>query len=130
MQRTFSGEGAAVLLRAIDPVDGIEVMKRTRAANRKGGSQKKEIKLKDIGNGPSKMTQALGVDKASINKQDLTIYDSLWLEHGYDVKEEDIVACPRIGINYAEEWVTKPLRFYIKGNESVSVKDKEAESKD
>ena len=118
-----------MLIRGIDPVDGLATMKKTRSANMKS-SKTKELKHKEIGNGPSKLTQALGIDKASINKQDLTIFGELWLEEGTEVKDEDIVACPRIGINYAEEWVAKPLRFYIKGNESVSVRDKTAESQE
>ena len=122
----FSGDGAAVLIRALDPVDGLEPMQRLRLANKK--SANKTIKEKDIGNGPSKLTQALSINKAIFNQKDIATCESLWLEDSEMVDDENIVTCARIGIDYAGDWAKKPLRFYVLGNKSVSVRDKNAEA--
>jgi DNA-3-methyladenine glycosylase len=72
--------------------------------------------------------QALGIMKSAFNQVDLTTCSSLWLEDGAPVDDIDIVACSRIGIANAGEWTTKPLRFYVRGNKCVSVRDKKVES--
>lgn len=113
------GEGAAVLLRGLDPVDGIDHMQKIRS--------QKTLKEKDLCNGPSKLCQALKISKDKFNKVDLTTSDELWLEDGESLAEEKIVTSARINIDYAEEWADKPLRFYILGNKSVSKRDKSAE---
>ena len=91
----------AVLIRAIKPVDGVEIMESFR---RKKG--------KDLGNGPAKLCQALAIDK-SLNGWDVTKGKRLWLESHHKISAERIDAGPRIGIEYAE---TKdrnaPLRFW------------------
>ena len=87
----------------------------------------KEMKEKDLCNGPSKLCQALQIAKDKINKADMTKSGHIWLEDGVDIPQEKIVVSKRININYAEEWVHKPLRFYVLGNPCVSSKDKDAE---
>ncbi len=125
------GDGAAVLIRAVDPVTGVDEMRKLRQKKKTETADKtskvKEMKEKDLGSGPSKLTQALAVNKATFNQKDITTSDSLWLEPGFDVAPEEIVASARVGVDYAEEWAKKPLRFYVLGNKSVSVRDKEAE---
>ncbi|XP_070581230.1 DNA-3-methyladenine glycosylase-like [Ptychodera flava] len=118
------GDGAAVLIRAIEPVDGKDRMHTARSAKRKEGA--KPLKDHELGNGPSKLCQAMMIDKPTFNEKDLTDCKTLWLENG-DSVDKEIVSCSRIGIDYAEEWASKPLRFYIKGNKCVSVRDKKAE---
>ncbi|XP_062611038.1 DNA-3-methyladenine glycosylase-like [Saccostrea cucullata] len=118
------GEGAAVLLRAIDPVDGIDHMQKIRSQK-----SKTITKEKDLCNGPSKLCQALTISKDRFNKTDLTEADEIWLEDGDVVPETQIVKSARINIDYAEEWAKKPLRFYVLGNKSVSKRDKMAEDK-
>ena len=120
------GDGAAVLIRAVDPVSGLEQMHTLRKAKQK--STKKVFKDKELGNGPSKLTQALSIDKATFNQNDITTSENLWLEDGCTVDHGDIVTSTRIGVDYAGEWAKKPLRFYILGNKSISVKDKKAET--
>lgn len=117
---SLTGEGAAVLLRGIDPLDGIDHMQKVRS--------QKTLKEKDLCNGPSKLCQALKISKDKFNKVDMTSSDEIWLEDGEDLPETKIVTGARINIDYAEEWAQKPLRFYILGNKSVSKRDKAAEA--
>ncbi|KAL3876851.1 hypothetical protein ACJMK2_034636 [Sinanodonta woodiana] len=126
MNISSQGEGAAVLLRALEPVEGLETMDSLRACGRITSVLKKNGK--GLCNGPSKLCQALGIKKDTINKVDLTVSKDIWLEEGEAVEDKSILKCKRININYAEEWVDKPLRFYIQENPFVSVKDKDAEN--
>ena len=105
------GEGAAVLIRALEPLSGVEVMHEFRRSAKKD---------KDLCNGPAKLCQAMNIDK-SFNKVDLMSCDSLWVEpRAHDLADEDIVSTGRVGVDYAGEWASKPLRFYIRGNKCVS----------
>ena len=109
------GEGSAVLVRALEPLQGEEYMRERR---------KRAKNDRDLCNGPAKLCQALAID-LSCNKVDLVSCDSLWVESQqqttlFTVSDEDIVKRARIGVKYAREWAEKPLRFYIKGNSSVS----------
>lgn len=97
--------GQAVLIRALQPVDGIEIMK----LNRKTQSEFKLI------NGPGKLCQALGIDK-SLSGSHID-NGPLKLEKGLEVVESNIVTSTRIGIRRA---VDMPWRFYIKDNPYVS----------
>lgn len=94
------GYPAAVLIRAIEPLEGID----GRA------------------NGPGLLCRALGIDRR-FDGLDLT-GDTLFLEdRGLAVCDEDMVARPRVGINFAgEPWVSQPWRFYERGNRWVSKK--------
>ncbi|XP_053382263.1 DNA-3-methyladenine glycosylase-like [Mercenaria mercenaria] len=123
----LSGDGAAVLLRALQPVENLEIMDKLRTKGKEGNSL---LKKEGVGlcNGPSKLCQALGIKKDTVNKVDLCHSNDIWLEKGETIDDSRIVKCKRININYAEEWKDKPLRFYIKGNIFNSVKDKKAES--
>ena len=120
----LTGDGAAVLLRALEPVENLDEM----AALRNG---KKDVLLKNdgrgLGNGPSKLCQALGIKKDAVNGVDLCSAENIWVEKGEEIEENNIVKCKRINIDYASEWKDKPLRFYKLGNKFNSVKDKQAE---
>ncbi|RWS11353.1 DNA-3-methyladenine glycosylase-like protein [Dinothrombium tinctorium] len=117
------GEGSAVLIRALQPIQGLQTMEslRKRFSKKANG---KPIKATHLCNGPAKLCIAFDICKQTINKQDVTCSDLIWFENGFDVSECDIVAAPRIGISADEEWKLKPLRFYIKNNEYVSVRNK------
>lgn len=118
------GEGAAVLIRSLEPIQGLQIMKSYRSKKRQN---EKELKVKELCNGPSKLCQALDVTKL-LNKDDMTTSNILWIEDGDDICENDIISSKRIGISSAgEEWANKPLRFYIKNNTFVSIRDKKAE---
>ena len=99
------GVPGAVLIRAVEPLEGIEIMKRRR--NTKD--------VKNLTNGPGKLTKAFGIGKEQ-NGLDLLKSD-LFIE-GSD-SNFDIVKTTRVGISKGKE---KLLRFYIKGNDFVSRK--------
>lgn len=98
----------AILVRALEPVEGIELMKLRRA----GQSER------NLTNGPGKLCIALGIDR-SFDRADL-LGKKVWLEEGEKVAGSRIACGPRIGIDYAEEWVDKPWRFWIRDNPFVS----------
>jgi DNA-3-methyladenine glycosylase len=99
------GEGSAVLIRAIEPVEGIERMR----ANRGG------LETTQLTNGPAKLCQALQIDK-QLNGHDLhTLPLQLRVQPPIDASE--IVTTTRIGITKDAH---RPWRFYVAGNPFVS----------
>ena len=98
---------AAVLIRAVEPVDGIGLMKRRRRS---------EV-LRNLASGPGKLCQAFGVDR-SLNGADLCGSVLYVEDRGEPVPK--FQATPRIGVDYAVKWKAKPYRFLIRGNEFVS----------
>jgi DNA-3-methyladenine glycosylase len=102
---------AAVLLRAIEPLEGIEEMRRLR-----GG---KDLRL--LGKGPACLTQALGITRAE-NGLDLCARDSeLWIEPGETIPIRKVAVSPRIGLGKTPEpWLSKPWRYSVAGNPFVS----------
>lgn len=98
----------AILIRALEPLEGLEVMHRRRPV-------KADINLT---NGPGKLCIAMGIDR-SLDRADL-LGDDVWIEEAERVKPPQIASGPRVGINYAEEYVSKPWRFWIKNNPYVS----------
>lgn len=107
------GKAGAVLIRAVEPIEGIEDMARLRGLKRTGRLKGKT--LYQLTNGPGKLVLALGVS-GSLNGKKLGL-PQLAVEKGEPVKASDIVTTTRIGINVA---VTHPYRFYVKGNPFVS----------
>ena len=99
--------GEAVLIRAIEPVFGLDKMRELRPAAKKD---------RDLTNGPGKLCQALDLTRRD-NAIDLVESDALFLTGGEQVETNLIGASTRIGINVARHF---PWRFYIKGNEYVS----------
>lgn len=96
------GLADAVLIRAIRPLDGIEIMKERRGTS----------KLNIVSDGPGKLTQALGVTR-DLNKTVLS-EPPLWIEdRGISIKIKEIHSSPRIGIDYAGEDANKPWRFLL-----------------
>jgi DNA-3-methyladenine glycosylase len=75
---------------------------------------------KNLTNGPGKLCVAMGIDR-ELDRADL-LGDRVWLEEFENVPASKIAAGPRIGIDYAEEWIERPWRFWIKGSEWVSRK--------
>ncbi|KAM3917623.1 DNA-3-methyladenine glycosylase isoform 1-T2 [Leptodactylus fuscus] len=124
MNVSSQGDGAAVLLRSLEPIEGLDTMRKFRNVKR---NLQKPLKDKELCNGPSKLCQAFAIEK-NFDRQDLVNDQSTWLEAGPEIPDEDIVCCARIGISNAGEWTRKPLRFYIKDNKFVSVRDKTAET--
>ncbi|CAG2103103.1 unnamed protein product [Medioppia subpectinata] len=121
MNLSASGDGQAVLLRAVEPLEGMDTMQTLRAKSRKAKSDKL-FADKMLANGPSKMCMAFDINKDNINKVDITDSDLIWIERADTVPEENIVSTGRVGIPRAQEWANKPLRFYIKNNLFISQK--------
>lgn len=106
---------SAVLIRALEPLEGLERMRAHRAGRQPAG----RLRDTDLCSGPAKLAQALRLDRA-LDGADLVRGDTLFLERGANVPPRRIVAAPRIGVAYAAEWADKPLRFYVAGNPHVS----------
>jgi DNA-3-methyladenine glycosylase len=105
------GKADAVLIRAIEPIQGIDFMKEKR--NYQG-------KIIKIAAGPGKLTQALSINK-QLNNEKLVVSSGLWVEEStIKVEPEMIISSKRIGIDYAEEDADLLWRFYLKKNNSVS----------
>jgi len=100
------GIGAAVLVRALEPLDGIETMRALRG--REG------LRDRDLARGPGNVCRALGIGP-EFDGLDLETQHDLWLED--DGVELPVGVSARIGITRAAE---HPLRFYARGNPSVS----------
>lgn len=92
------GIASAVLLRALEPVQGIE-----------GRTQ-----------GPGLLSKAMNIDK-QLNHHDL-VSDTFYIATNENPSAIIIVEKPRVGVHYAKEWAHELLRFYIKDNPFVSVK--------
>ena len=91
-----AGIGAAVLIRAVEPIANIS----------------------DRACGPGLLCKAMMIDK-QCNEHDL-LSDNLFIADAGDELSAKIIETPRIGVHYAKEWANKPLRFYIQGNAFVS----------
>jgi DNA-3-methyladenine glycosylase len=99
-----------VLIRAVEPVEGIEIMRERRG----------EMKDKNLTSGPGKLCIALGITR-DLNGDDL-LGDRIWVEEHRNFKKSEIAAGPRVGIDYAEEFIDMPWRFWVNGNQFVSRK--------
>ena len=99
------GFPAAVLLRALEPLEGLATMRRRRLASAAA----------TLAAGPARLAQALGIDRR-LNGHRLT-EPPLWIAAGRRVAPERVVAGPRIGIRVAADW---KLRFYVRDNPWVS----------
>ncbi len=113
------GEGTAVLIRAVEPVENIETMAYNRY-NRPIESLKKR-QIINLTDGPGKLCMAMGITKAANNGMDLC-GNTLWIEKAAEDRTFEIVRTTRVNIDYAEEAVHFPWRFYIKDNPFVSRK--------
>ena len=107
------GQGTAVLIRALEPLSGIEEMIK----NRFGRDLKNEKEKLNLTNGPGKICQAFNINREHYGA-DLT-GSQIFIIDQSTVKSKDIITAKRIGISKS---VDLPWRFYIKNNPWVSVK--------
>ena len=100
------GEGTAVLMRAAEPLEGIERMRANRG--RDG--------LRDLCSGPGKLARAFGATGAE-NGEDLVAGDRLWIEHAPRIATSHVATGPRVGVSvgYEQRW-----RFWIRDDPFVS----------
>jgi len=99
----------AVLIRAIEPNLGIEVIRERRGIN---------LSEKELTNGPGKLTKALGINVA--HNGICLNGDDIWIEDAETIPLKNIVSDVRIGIDYAGNDALKPWRFFVKDNKYVS----------
>jgi DNA-3-methyladenine glycosylase len=101
------GVPTACLIRALEPLEGIEEMRK-----RRGREPETELC-----SGPAKLTEALSIDR-NLDGVDLVTSADLFIRRGRRVG--GIGRAPRVGVAYAREWAEKPLRFFLRGNPHVS----------
>jgi DNA-3-methyladenine glycosylase len=122
------GFGSGCLVRAVEPLEGVGVMRELREAGRAGKAhtgragkeqaeraRKHPLKLRDLTNGPGKVCAALGIDK-ELYGHDLTV-EPLVLDFAPLLPGEIIGSSPRVGIS---KNIDAPKRFFIEGNVFVS----------
>ena len=111
-------KGEGVLIRAVEPLNEFDYLAKKRF--NKSYEELTMLKKKSLTNGPSKLCMAYSIDKAE-NYKKLYEKGDFYIE---DSKKEnfEIVETKRIGIDYAEEAVEFPWRFYIKDNKYISIK--------
>lgn len=101
----------AVLIRAVEPIDGTGIMRSRR------GVLRNDFQLTS---GPGKLTKAMGIDRTWNGKS--LVDDEVWIDDdGYFIAEQAIMSGPRIGIDYAGEDASLPWRFWLRDNKWVSV---------
>ena len=104
-----NGSADAVLIRAIEPAVGKEIIFKRRNTNKRNWL---------LSGGPGRLSQALGIT-TKFDGTDLQ-GDTIWLTDGIDYPENEIMSSQRIGVESAGEAAHYPWRFYIKGNKYVS----------
>lgn len=110
----MEGTPHAVLIRAVNPTDGIDAMLLRRNM---------PVLKNNITSGPGSVAKALGISRA-INAVSLQS-DTIWIEdRGLTFKDDEVTAVPRVGVDYAGEDALLPYRFYVKGNAYVSKPNK------
>jgi DNA-3-methyladenine glycosylase len=109
------GAAGAVLLRALEPVAGVELMRRRRGSHAGADAR--------LAAGPARLCQALAVDR-SFSGADLLEGSRLWLAQAVDEDrpaDDEIASGPRIGVGYAgDDWAGLEWRFWLGGHPSVS----------
>jgi DNA-3-methyladenine glycosylase len=103
------GRPEAVLIRALEPVAGLEEMIARRGTGR----------FANLSSGPGKLCRALAITR-SLNGADL-LGDALWIAPGPRRPGERLARGPRIGVGYAGPDARRPLRFWLAGNAHVSL---------
>lgn len=100
------GEGSAVLLRAAEPLEGVDLMRRARGVQ----------PMRTLCSGPGRLTQAFGISKSQ-NGLDLVSGEGLYLAAGERLADEHVGVGPRVGISVATE---VPWRFFERDSPFVS----------
>ena len=111
---SVEGQPHAVLIRAINPTDGLDIMQLRRNM---------PVVKPTITSGPGSVAKALGISR-QINAVSLQ-GDVLWIEdRGLTFDDAEIAIVPRVGVDYAGADAQLPYRFYVKGNKYVSKPNK------
>lgn len=106
-----AGQANAVLIRALQPVDGVEWMQKQRPGR----------PYNELTNGPAKLAQALAIDQSCHGANLCDREGVIWIEAAPAVDPALIETGPRIGLGQTPEpWLSVPWRYWIKGNPFVS----------
>lgn len=115
-----AGMAHAVLIRAIEPLEGMDLMARRRGFE-PDFFQKKGAKKFSLTGGPGAVGKALNLKTGYSGIEFSDAKSPFWLEEKtFQVPENQIIASPRVGVDYAGDCATWPWRFSIKGSEWVS----------
>ncbi|KAF6215819.1 hypothetical protein GE061_000154 [Apolygus lucorum] len=118
------GAGAAVLLRALKPLENLEEMRSNRITNKNNPKTLKEV---DLCNGPSKLCISFNITK-ELNNIFMPESDILWVEEPHLSDWTPIIKTTRIGIEKCgAEWAAQKLRYYVFKCPYVSKRDKKSE---
>ena len=112
-------EPVAVLIRAVEPIDGIETMRRLRQS-----PGKRPLRDRDLCSGPGRLCGAFGIDRA-FDGRDIASEEGLWLEPAAEgswggSEASRIGNSARVGVEYAGAWADKPLRWFVRDSIHVS----------
>ena len=111
---SVEGQPHAVLIRAINPTEGLDIMQFRRNMT---------VVKPTITSGPGSVAKAFGISR-QVNGISLQS-DTLWIEdRGLTFNDKEVAAVPRVGVDYAGEDALLPYRFYVKGNPYVSKPNK------
>jgi DNA-3-methyladenine glycosylase len=114
-----AGAPEAVLVRALEPCHGADLMRARRGAS---------VPASALARGPGNLARALAIDRR-MNGFDLSTSELRILRphdpDAYPVRPRAIVRSPRIGVDYAGRWAAKPWRFSLRGNAFVSAPPRE-----
>jgi DNA-3-methyladenine glycosylase len=113
------GEPVAALIRALEPVEGLDAIRANRQAGRRPRAT--PLRPRDLCSGPAKLCQALAIDRG-LNGADLVASGEIFIERTRKraFPAAQIATGPRVGVAYAEEWADRPLRFCLRDNPHVS----------
>lgn len=114
------GVHGGTLIRALEPIEGIEAMYENRY--KKPYEDPKIREIINLTNGPAKLVMSYGITKAEFYGVDLVTDPRIWLEDAAVLSDDQIIKTPRINIDYAESGKDYLLRFYEKDNPFVSKK--------
>jgi len=109
------GKAGGILIRALEPISGIDLILKNL------NKSKENFDIKKLLNGPGKICKALKIDK-TLNGEDMILGNRLYFEEGEKIKENEILATPRINIPYAGPAKKWPWRFIIKNSDYLSKK--------
>lgn len=105
------GEAEAVLIRALEPTEGVDIMSRRRGTD----------DIEKLCSGPGKLCMALGITLADYGT-DLCSAGRLYIARDKDISDDSVLSTPRINVDYSGEAASYPYRFVIAGSRFLSVK--------
>ena len=113
---------AAVLIRALEPLDGVDAMRTARMAHGRAGTGIGRLPAHRLASGPGLVTVAVGLDRTHTGRDLCDPASAVRLVGpAGSVADDEVLATPRIGVDYAAEpWRSVPWRFVIAGHPSAS----------